>query len=122
MDTFQKFLIETGGTELSRIGQQPVLTTKKICSLWKEFVTNFCLPLSQDKIEHTLERLDQQIAQDWDDKEMIMRVEEQQRQLERQLTRVRGQLATGTKVSEVIGQTTQVCNDDNGNGDHEGCR
>ena len=48
-----------------------------------------------------------------------MRVEEQQRQLERQLTRVRGQLATGTKVSEVIGQSSKKCNDNNGNGDHE---
>ncbi|XP_041472599.1 pleckstrin homology domain-containing family A member 4-like [Lytechinus variegatus] len=56
----------------------------------------------KDKIENTLQRLDQQITHDWDDKEMVAKIEEQQRQLERQLTRVRGQLAQGTKELEEI--------------------
>ena len=50
---------------------------------------------------------------------VIMRVEEQQRQLERQLTRVRGQLATGTQVIKVKGQSTEVCDDYNGKGDDD---
>eukprot|EP00057_Strongylocentrotus_purpuratus_P019693 XP_011674167.1 PREDICTED: uncharacterized protein LOC593558 [Strongylocentrotus purpuratus] len=56
----------------------------------------------KDKIENTLQRLDQQIIHDWDDKEMVAKIEEQQRQLERQLTRVRLQLAQGTKELEEI--------------------
>ncbi|XP_071493212.1 uncharacterized protein [Diadema antillarum] len=56
----------------------------------------------KDKIENTLERLEQQISQEWEDQETVARVEEQQRQLERQLTRVRSQLAQGTKELEEI--------------------
>ena len=57
----------------------------------------------KDKIESSMERLHREMRRSWEDPDRMMSLEEQQKDLKRELVKVRTQLAQGTKVSGFCG-------------------
>ena len=53
----------------------------------------------KDKIESSMERLHKEMRRSWENPDRMMSLEEQQRDLKKELVKVRTQLAQGTKVS-----------------------
>ena len=65
----------------------------------QEISTNVSLLKEEkDKIESSIERLQREMRRSWDDSDRMLSLEEQQRDLKKELVKVRTDLAKGTKV------------------------